>query len=53
MLYWFSHGVHANILHNDLDLERRQIEVEERNYLKDMGIVTEMQCDLGMLRANS
>ena len=34
------------------DLERRQIDIEERNYLKDVGVVTEMQCDLGRYRYN-
>ena len=34
------------------DLERRQIDIEERNYLKDVGVVTEMQCDLGTYRYN-
>ena len=29
------------------DLERRQIDIEERNYLTGLGVVTEMQCDLG------
>mgnify|MGYP001801101470 CR=1 FL=1 len=35
------------------DLERRQIDIEERNYLKDVGVVTEMQCDLGRYRYKS
>ena len=35
------------------DLERRQIDIEERNYLKDVGVVTEMQCDLGRYRHKS
>ncbi|KAF6039101.1 PHF10 [Bugula neritina] len=35
------------------DLERRQIEMEERNYLLSVGVVTEMQCDLGLTALRS
>lgn len=31
------------------DLSRRQVELEERNYLKEQGVVTETQCDLGLI----
>jgi hypothetical protein len=29
------------------DLPRKMVDITERNFLKDKGIVTEMQCDLG------
>ena len=30
-----------------IDIFRRQVDIHERNFLRDAGVVTEMQCDLG------
>lgn len=36
------------------DLHRRQVEMDEKEFLKEWGVVTETQCDLGLtaLRAD-
>ena len=36
-----------------LDFERRAIDMKEREHLRDRGIVTEMQCDLGLTAIKS
>jgi len=36
-----------------VDLERRQVDIQERDYLKEQGVVTEMQCDLGLTALRS
>ena len=53
--YCIVHRANSNcsLEHSFLDLEWRQIDIEERNYLKDVGVVTEMQCDLGRYRYKS
>lgn len=31
------------------DIFRRSVDIRERNFLREHGVVTEMQCDLGIL----
>ena len=35
------------IIFSFIDIERRVVSMQEREYLKERGVVTEMQCNLG------